>query len=72
MVGVQLEALERVVGQQQAAIEVDPFGQRRDDGRPGDPDRRLLHAAEEGPEPELAGALEHAPARARSRRIWRA
>ena len=29
------------------------------DRRPGDPDRRLLHAAEEGPEAELAGALEH-------------
>ena len=59
MVGVQLEALERVVGEEQAAVEVDPVGQRRDGRRPGDPDRRLLHAAEERPEAELAGALEH-------------
>ncbi len=36
----------------------------RDGGRRGDPDRRLLHAAEERPEPELAGALEHPPGRA--------
>ena len=37
MVGVELEPLERVVGKQQAAVEVDPVGQRRDDRRPGDP-----------------------------------
>ena len=47
--------VERVVGEQQAAVEIDPVGQRRDGRRAGDPDRRLLHAAEERPEAELAG-----------------
>ena len=61
---VELEPVERVVGEQQAAVEVDPVRQRGDDRRAGDPDRRLLHAAEEGPEAELARALEHRPGRA--------
>ncbi len=64
LVGTELEAGDRVVGEQEAAVEVDPVRQRRDDGRGGDPDRRLLHAAQERPEPEGAGALEHPPRRA--------
>ena len=59
MLGVEVEPLERVVGQQQAAVEVDPVRQRRDDRRSGDPDRRLLHAAEERLEAERPGAFEH-------------
>src|SRR3954471_3029710 len=58
-VGSEFEALERVVGEQQIAVEVDPVGERRDRGRGADPDRRLLHAAEEGPEAELPGPSEH-------------
>ena len=59
MLRVQVQAVEGVVGQQQAAIQIDPVGQRRHDRRPGDPDRRLLHAAEERPEAQLACALQH-------------
>ena len=54
----------RGIGEQQAAVEIDPVGERGDRRRAGDPDRRLLHAAEEGPEAELMGALEHLPRRA--------
>ena len=46
-------------GEEQVAVEVDPLGQRRDGRRGGDPDRRLLHAAQERPEAELAGPGEH-------------
>src|SRR5262245_14428844 len=57
LVGQELEAADRVVGEQQAAVEVDPLRQRRDDRRRRDPDRGLLHAAEERPEPQVARPL---------------
>ena len=60
----ELEARERVVGQEQAAVEVDPLGEARDGRGRGDPHRGLLHAAEERPKAELAGACEHAGRRA--------
>src|ERR671913_231045 len=51
LVGLQLQAGGRVVAQEEVPVEVDPFRQRRDRCRGRDPDGRLLHAAEEGPEP---------------------
>src|SRR5689334_3651101 len=63
MVRVEVEALERVVGEQETTVEVHPFGERRDDRRASDADRRLLHAAEERAEPELARPLEHRTSR---------
>src|SRR6185369_2171051 len=59
MVVVEREPTERIVGQQQVAIEVDPVGEGRGRGGRGDRHRRLLHAAEERPEPEVAGTREH-------------
>src|SRR4051812_21876326 len=61
---VELETLERIVRQEQVPVEIDPVGERRDGGRCGDPDRRLLHAAEERPESELARSREHPMRRA--------
>src|SRR6188508_3151849 len=59
VVGVQVEALEWVIGEQEAAVEVDPLGERCYGRRPCDADRRLLHAAEERAEAELARAGQH-------------
>ena len=59
MVGVEPETLEWVVGEEQATVEIDPVGERREGRRAGDADLRLFHAAEEGPKSESAGALEH-------------
>src|SRR4051812_15197252 len=60
---VELEPDGRVVGDQQAAVEVDPLRQRRDGGRRGDADRRLLHAAEERPKAEASRPLKHSASR---------
>src|SRR6185436_18415377 len=56
---VEGESAERIVGQQEVAVEIDPIREGRGRGRGGDRNRCLLHAAEERPEAELAGAREH-------------
>ena len=69
-VGAELETRERVRRQQQVAVEVDPVGQPRHGRGGGDAQARLLHAAEEDPEPELPRAPDHAQRRARRHRPW--
>src|SRR3954471_4947247 len=60
MVVVEGQATERIVGEKEVAVEVDPVGERRDRGGGRDADGRLFHAAKERPEPELVGAPQHA------------
>src|SRR5689334_10784611 len=55
----QAQAVEGVVGEQEAAVEIDPLGERCDDRRCGDADGSLLHAAKKCAEPERPSALEH-------------
>src|SRR5664279_1468428 len=59
-VRAELEAREWVVGEEEAAVEVHPFGEARDRGGRGDPDGRLLHAAEERIGTQFANAGQHA------------
>src|SRR6185436_13156019 len=59
MVVAEGQATERIVGEEQIPVEVDPVRERSHGGRRGDRDRGLLHAAEERPEPELVRPREH-------------
>ena len=69
---VEAEPLERVVGVQQVAVEVDDVDQRRQLRGRRDAELRLVHAAEHHRQAERAGGVDHAVRLADAARLGRA